>query len=60
MLLSVSVTPEMSHIIAYTLILPAADAADSISKSKVSADAATCLAVAVAAEYPISFASPST
>ena len=58
-LLSVSLTPDISHITAHTLILPAAAAALNTNTSRVSADPATCLAVAVGAEYPVAFVSPS-
>ena len=49
MLLSVSLIPDISHITAQTLILPAAAAALNTNTSIVSADPATCLAVAVGA-----------
>ena len=39
---------------------PAAAAALNTNTSRVSADPATCLAVAVGAEYPVAFVSPST
>ena len=45
--------------IAQTRILPALEAALNTNTSRVSAAAATCLAVAVRAEYPVALVSPS-